>query len=143
MLKKKSQSGSPRIFVGATKGCNVCTMRIVFWEVCGPSGEKNVARLPLMTGCLLPAVLLHCAFHVRLYDPFMARAFITLSHWVGRGDLLRQHVRWFNALPACWNCPGWQIYSIRAGRTDNLLSPTSLCALHTHAHTNAHKEPET
>lgn len=142
MLKKKSQSGSPRIFVGATKGCNVCTMRIVFWEVCGPSGEKHVARLPLMTGCLLPAVLLHCAFHVRLYDPFMARAFITLSHWGGRGGICFGSM--FAGLMPCQRA-GTVLAgkSIRAGRTDNLLSPTSLCALHTHAHTNAHKEPET
>lgn len=62
------------------------------------SSKKHVAWLLLMTGCLLPAVLMHCVFHVRLNDPFIAPAFITLSHWGGgwqAGDLLWQHVGWF------------------------------------------------
>lgn len=109
------------------------------------SGEKHVARLPLMTGCLLPAVFLHCVFHVRLYDPFIAQAFISLSHW-GDGwqqeDLLLQHVA---GLKPC-QCAGTVLAgkSIPTGHTDNLLSPMSFCSRHTqHSYRNTFKEQET
>lgn len=108
------------------------------------SVEKHVARLPLMTGCLLPAVLQHCVLHVRLYDPFIARAFITLSHW---GGGCREGICFGSMLAGLKPCQCAETVlagkSIPTGRTDNLLSPLSFCALHTqHSHRNTFKEQE-
>lgn len=61
------------------------------------ASEKHVARPPLMDDWLLPAVFPNCAFHVRLYDPFIAQPFITPSYW---GGFASPACQGYNAMPA-------------------------------------------